>query len=76
MYKPGGSVIHIQEGLTGVLDVDPVLGPVVLLECLKALAGKGGGGVQVGAQLRHIEVLGLVLIQGRLLIVQNWECLG
>jgi hypothetical protein len=56
-------VIDVEEGLAGVLYVDPVLGPVVLLESLEALAREGGGGVQVGAQLSHIEILRLVLIR-------------
>jgi hypothetical protein len=43
--------------------VDPVLGPVVLLEGLEALAREGGRGVQVGAQLSNIEILRLVLIR-------------
>ena len=54
-------MVHVQKRLAGVLNVYTVLGPVVLLEGLEPLAGEGGGGAQVGAQLSHIEVLRLVL---------------
>ena len=62
LVVPGGRVIDVEEGLAGVLDVNPVLGPVVPLKGLESLAGEGGGGVEVGAQLSHVEVLRLVLI--------------
>ncbi len=55
-------MVDVEQGLLQVLHLEAVLGLVVLLEGGEPLGGEVGGGVEVVADLRHVEVLRLVAV--------------
>ena len=59
--QPGRSVVHVQQRLIQVVDLDLVLARVVLFKGVESLPGEVGLGTEVRADLGHVEVLRLVL---------------
>ncbi len=55
-------MINIKQRLTTILNIYPILCPIVLLKGLEPLARKVGGWVEMVADFGNVEVLGLVLI--------------
>ena len=46
-------MVHIQEWLAEILNVDAIFGAVVFGERLETLAGEVAGGIQMGAHLEQ-----------------------
>ena len=55
-------MINIQQRLARILDINSILCPIVLLKGLEPLAREVGGWVEMVADFRDVEILGLVLV--------------